>query len=887
VALPTGMVSFLFTDVVGSSTRWDRTTEAMREAIHRHDEILDAAITRRTGHVVKKMGDGFMAVFADPADAVAAAVTAQRSIQAQEWDETLGGIAVRMGAHTGPADLSDDDYHGPTVNRAARLEAAGHGGQIVVSHATHQLCGERAGVTFRDLGEHHLRGLERPERVFQVEADGLPAEFPPLETESTPTNVPPAAHELIGRSPELESLVATLDEGLLVTITGTGGAGKTTLALEAARRVTDRFPAGVWLVELAGLADGELIAGEILGAIRRPATADRDPVESLLGAVVGQRMLLVLDNCEHLRDQVAGLVDRVLRSTTDVKLLATSREPLAVGGERVWHIPLLSLPTDTTPGAISDSEAGSLFETRAREADPSFTVDERTAPIVHELCQRLDGLPLAIELACARLRSMSIDDLTLRLEDGFKLLRGGKVGQAAHHGTLNDTIAWSYDLLGEDEQRLFRSLSVFAGGFDLEAAESVGGEEAVDVLDQLVAQSLVQHDSGRYRMLETIRQFGAEMLEELGETADARAAHLGWLAALARDGGRELEGRNQAEWLRRFRREIDNIRTGLTWAIEHDPVTGAMAVGALTRFFWLNASEADTRTLRDGRSFLAEGHSLASQLLDAAGANLPDKVRARVQTGIGGLLCVRIGRYDEAVERLTEAEELCERSGDTRGVGWAVFYRAMAGHSLRPLDESLEMYQRARAAHREAGDTFGEFTDVLLIAGILGLIGSFEEGRTYLETYDAAVQESGIPAGIAHADDFAALFDAWQDQVTWESRQRSAAALRTFRRLNSYACLTHAVGGTAMVLARMGDRWAPGVLVGLMHGIRERLNMVLPPYEDRTELCTEMMATVLGVNVTAEGKARDEWERAVAEGRTLEPDEGIDWAIARLGVTTG
>jgi predicted ATPase len=682
--------------------------------------------------------------------------------------------------------------------------------------------------------------------------------------------------------------VATLDKGRLVTITGTGGAGKTTLALEAARRVADRHPAGVWLVELAGLADGELIAGEILGAIRRPATADRDPVESLLGAVVGQRMLLVLDNCEHLRDQVAVLVDRVLRSTTDVKLLATSREPLAVGGERVWHIPLLSLPTDTTPEAISDSEAGSLFETRARETDP--VVHCRRAHRPHRPRTVLAARrPAAGHRVGVRPPALDVNRRsgTLRLEDGFKLLRGGKVGQAAHHGTLNDTIAWSYDLLGEDEQRLFRSLSVFAGGFDLEAAESVGGEEAVDVLDQLVAQSLVQHASGRYRMLETIRQFGMELLEELGETDDARAAHLGWLAALARDGGRELEGRNQAEWLRRFRREIDNIRTGLTWAIEHDPVTGAMAVGALTRFFWLNASEADTRTLRDGRSFLAEGHSLASQLLDAAGANLPDKVRARVQTGIGGLLCVRIGRYDEAVERLTEAEELCERSGDTRGVGWAVFYRALAGHSLRPLDESLEMYQRARAAHREAGDTFGEFTDVLLIAGILGLIGSFEEGRTYLETYDAAVQESGIPAGIAHADDFAALFDAWQDQVTGESRRRSATALQTFRRLNNYACLTHAVGATAMVLARIGDRWAPGVLVGLMHGIRERLNMVLPPYEDRTELCTEMMAMVFGVNVTAEGKARDEWERAVAEGRTLEPDEGIDWAIARLGVTTG
>ena len=549
--------------------------------------------------------------------------------------------------------------------------------------------------------------------------------------------------------------------------------------------------------------------------------------------------------------------------------------------ERVWQIPVLQLPSANTTEAVASSEAGTLFELRARAADPSFSLTDDVAATVYELCHRLDGLPLAIELACARLRSMSIDDLAARLEDRFRILQGGIVDQAARHRTLRDTVGWSYELLGEPERVLFHKLSVFVGGFDLAAAEAIGGDDDVlDLLDHLVAQSLVQFDGGRYRMLETIRQFGVEALEEHDELDDARRAHLEWLAGLAREGGRELEGRNQVQWMDRFRSEIDG--GALTWAAA--PVAGAMAGGAPTRFFWMNAAEADPRTLTDGRSFLAEGYSLTVRLLEAAGDELPPKLRARLQTGIGGLLCIRLGRYTEAVERLAEAEELWAQLGDTRKQGWAVFYGAVAGVSLRTNDETLGMYRRALALHTEAEDRFGQLTDTLLISAALGMAGHHEEARTHIDRYDAAAQKLGVPAVLAHAGDFVSLLDGVADEVTEESRRRSASALQAFRAINNYACLTHSLGGSAVILARMGDRHAPGVVVGLMHAVRNRLNMVLPPYEDRTSAIVSVMGEVFGVDLDSDGPDKEGWEATVAEGRTLVPDEGVDWVIGRLRV---
>jgi class 3 adenylate cyclase len=389
------MVTFLFTDIEGSSQRWDRSRDSMRTAVATHDAILDEAISRKRGHVVKKLGDGFMAAFGDPADAVDSAWNAQRMIAVLDWDDAIAPMRVRMGIHTGPGEPSDGDYLGPSLNRAARIAAAGHGGQILTSAATRELSGDRIdGVRFMDLGEHHLRGLERTERIYQVAAEDLATDFPPLRTESTPTNLPAAVKVLVGRVREREELSSALDDARLLTISGTAGVGKTTLAIEVARRRVALHPGGVWLFELARLANGDRIAFEMLGAMRRPAVVDRDAGDVLLESLESQRSLLVIDNCEHLLTDVADLVSAILKRSPHVKVLATSREPLGIGGEQVWKIPTMTLPGHTTIDSVSASDAGTLFVARAQDADASFELTAETAPTVAEICHSHSNSPL-------------------------------------------------------------------------------------------------------------------------------------------------------------------------------------------------------------------------------------------------------------------------------------------------------------------------------------------------------------------------------------------------------------------------------------------------------------------------------------------------------------
>ncbi len=877
---PTGIVTFLFTDVVGSTTRWERSPDVMRQAIVRHDHVITGAIDGHGGRVVKKMGDGLMAAFFDPAEAVACAVEAQRRLLAEVWDDSLGGMEVRMGIHTGPGTRVEEDYVGPTVNRAARIEAAGHGLQVLVSEAAQRLVGDRLrGVEFRALGTHHLRGLSDGESIFQVLASGLPESFPPLRTESIPTNVSASLRQIVGRDDEVASLVDAVQSHRLVTIVGAGGAGKTTLAEEVARRLKESYPAGVWLIGLAGLTDGSRIATEILGVIKRPAPADRDDRDVLAAAVQDQQMLLILDNCEHLLEVVTALVSRLLGEAPGLKIMATSREPMAIGGELVWQIPTLSLPNEDTSKAVLSSGAGELFATCARMSDSTFEVTEENAEVVAHLCRTLDGLPLAIELACARLRSMGLQDLSDRLGDRFKVLRGNSTDPIAHHRTLRDTVAWSYDLLSEGEQVLYRRLSPFAGGFDLDAAETVsagvtGEEEVLDLLDSLVGQSLIQHHNGRYGMLETIRRFGHEMAKENGEGYTASNAHLTWLAELARTGGRQLEGPDQVKWLARFQSEIDNIRAGFGWAIEHDPVAGCAIAGSLTRFFWMNAMEADTHRMTDSRSFLAEGYEWSLALLDAAGEDLPAKLRARILSGVGGMLCVRSGRVEEGIQLLAEAQRIFKELDDQRGLGWALFYDGIAGWGIRSAEDTTSLFESSLVCHTKAEDPAGQMFSELLLGSSLVLVGRAEEGKTHLDRFDRVAHATRIPNAEAHADDILAQFEAFTDQVGDSSIELTIKAIDGFRSINNYACITHTLGNAGMILARLGEYESAGIAVGISKAVRDRLNMVVAPYEDRSETVWDIL--------NAYGIQPSSYQSAITRGRTMRPDEGIDWVIKRL-----
>jgi predicted ATPase/class 3 adenylate cyclase len=572
-------VTLLFTDIEGSTRLWEAEPDRMGPALRRHDEILRTAIQDAGGYVFKTVGDAFCATFWTAEAAAGAAAAAQRALTTQSWP-TSRPILVRMGLHTGVCEERDGDYFGPAVNRTARLEAVAHGGQILLSGATAELAagGLADGVALRDLGLHRLKDLGRPEQVFQLAAPFLPASFPPLtslDNPELPNNLPSVVNAFVGRDAELAAVRRLVADARLVTLTGAGGSGKTRLALQAAAELLDRTADGVWFVELAPVTDGNKIPGVVAGVLSLPEQSGPDLTALVTEAIGNQDLLLVLDNCEHVIGAAAKFCEHLIRHCPKVRLLATSREPLGIDGERVYRIPSLSLPPADAETAedVAASDAVRLFAERARVHDPGFALDAVSAPLVATLCRRLDGVPLALELAAARLSSMSLSQITERLDQRFRLLTGGSRNAMPRQQTLQATVDWSFGLLNPAERQTLQRLSVFAGGFDLDGAEAVCASQDVDSLDvldlvgSLVDKSLVvaEHADGtvRYRLLETIRQYSAqELLRTAGdqEVLRIRDGHARYYLQLAESAQSSLRGHGQARWLHRLDAEWDNLR---------------------------------------------------------------------------------------------------------------------------------------------------------------------------------------------------------------------------------------------------------------------------------------------------------------------------------------
>jgi predicted ATPase/class 3 adenylate cyclase len=581
MGLPSGTVTFLFGDIEGSTRLWEQYPDAMPEALAQHDELLRTAVQSCGGHVVKTTGDGLFAVFGRADSAVAAALAAQRSLAAATWG-VAGRLRVRMGLHTGHSEFHDSDYHGPTVNRAARLSSAGHGGQVLLSGATQAVVGDALpeGAELVDLGEHRLRDLAQPVHVFQLMHPTLPADFPPIRSlEGLPGNLPRQLTSFVGREDELARLCALVRDRSLVTLTGVGGVGKTRLAIEVAAELAPEFPDGVWLCELAPVSDPAAVCETLAATLDVRPFPGRGLGDTLLEYLAQKRLLIVLDNCEHLLAAVADMVDTVVKRCPRVAVLTTSREGLALPGEQIVAIPALGLPeADAGPDAISQAEAVRLFCDRAVAANAGFVLTASNGPAVAQLCRRLDGIPLAIELAAARVRSLPPEDLVARLDQRFRLLTRGSRASLERHQTLRNAIDWSYDLLSEPERVALRRASVFAGTFDLAAAEAVvsagdiESSDVVDLLTQLVDKSLLDVDpvaaGVRYRLLETIRQYAEERLEASGEMAALRGRHLTHYLKLAEKAGPHLRGREQIAWASALAVETDNFRAALDWAAE-------------------------------------------------------------------------------------------------------------------------------------------------------------------------------------------------------------------------------------------------------------------------------------------------------------------------------
>ena len=721
-AAPSGVVTFLFTDVEGSTRRWEADAQAMGAALAAHDEVLCKAIEAYDGFLFSHTGDGFVAAFASPMSAVNAAIDAQRELQ----------LPVRMGLATGEAELRDGDYFGTVLNRAARVMAAGHGGQILVAEST---AGLLSGVDLLDLGPRRLRDVPTPVGVFQVRAPGLQTEFPSLRAlDTSPGNLRPALTSLIGRESEVAELQAAVKAHRLVTLTGVGGVGKTRLALEVAGRLHDEFPDGVWVFELAAVADPGAVpdaVAAVLGITQQPG---KSVSESVAAALEGRVRLLVFDNCEHVRDVAADLVEAIFAHSATVKIVATSREGLGVADEQLWLVPSLDV------GAGIDSAAVTLFVDRAQSVASRFslaTPDEAAAVV--EICRRLDGIPLAIELAASRMASMTAGEVRDRLDQRLRLLVGSRRGLERQQ-TLRHAVAWSYDLLDEPEKALLERCSVFAGGFDLHSACAVAGSEDIDdfatldLLDALVRKSLLVADrsSGRTRfaMLETIRQFAEEQLVAGGEASEIRAAHSRYFAGREADVLALWDSPRQREAYTWFSIELANLRAAFRWAADHGDLDVAATIATYAGLLGVWGVQA------------LEPIAWAEELIEPA--RVADHPRLAFLYVMASL-CYATGRIEAAVRYCDAGQIVLGRSREALpyGIeGWLGAVYLAIGQPERSAE-----WCRAQLARR--GDTPVHIRALLVVA--LAVAGCGGEAMDSADGLIEAAEATGNPLLLASA----------------------------------------------------------------------------------------------------------------------------------------
>ncbi len=722
-----GGTTLLFTDIEGSTRLWEQEGERMPAALAGHDALSRAAVEGNRGTIVKMTGDGMLAAFDDPLDAVNAIVGLQLALG--DAGATNGiPFRVRCGLHLGVVERRNDDVFGSQVNRAARIMGAAHGGQALLSQAVVDQVRDRLppSVSLVDLGGVRLRDLATTEHVYQLAHPDLRRDFPALRSlEETPNNLPLQVTSFIGRERELADIKRLLGGTRLLTLLGMGGLGKTRLSLQVGADALDKYPDGVWFVDLAPIMDPALVpnaAAQVLGVREEPGKA---LTQTLCAYVKEHKLLLILDNCEHLVAACANLANALLLGAPDVKIVATSREALHIRGEQTYPVLPLAAP-DRNAGveALLRSEAVQLFVERAQLQKPNFALTERDAPAVAEICARLDGIPLALELAAARMRSLTVNDINTRLHDRFKLLTGGSRVALERQQTLRALVSWSYDLLHEQEQMLLDRLSVFAGGFDLEAAEVVcsaeplASDDVIDLLRSLVEKSLVMVDEGhgisryglletirefarehltkRYDMLGTVREFAQERLVDRDDVAATASRHCNYYLDFAKKARQELSGPDQGEWTARLETELDNLRAAIALALGGgvDPVIAVKFEVALMRF----------RILR-GYSTEARNNVRAALLLP--GINEPNAARAHALY-VGGVLATNQSDRAEATRMLGECLEIRRGLGAPRETAAALSTLATLHLQYDDIAKAREYEEEAIGIFRDLGDRIGE-----------------------------------------------------------------------------------------------------------------------------------------------------------------------------------
>ena len=763
--LPTGTVTFLFTDLESSTILWDQHRDAMRQALIRHDVLVEQVVAEHAGQVVRPRGEGDsrFAVFARATDAVAAAAALQQALSTEPWP-TPTPLRVRMALHTGEADLREGDYYGSAVNRCARLRAVAHGGQTLVSLPTEQLVREQltSGLALHDLGAHRLKDLQHSERVFQLIIDGIPADFPPLKTlDARPNNLPVQLTSFIGRDQEVEAVCARLREPhvRLVTLTAPGGSGKTRLALQVAAELLDDFPDGVWFVDLAPVREPALVASAIAEPLGVTEAPGQPLAERLTTVLRDRRLLLVLDNFEQVA-AAAPLVDAVLRAAPGLKVLVTSRVVLRVYGEHDVQVPPLALPDVTHLPPLDHLihyAAIRLFCERAQAVSADFRLTPETAPAIAAICQRLDGLPLAIELAAARIRLLPPQALLQRLSSRLKVLTGGALTLPPRQQTLRDAIGWSHDLLDSAERTLFRRLAVFVGGWTLEAAEAVckaDGMLGLDVLDglqSLLNKSLVREaehltDDPRFTMLETIREYAVEHLVASGEHALLRQAHAQFYLTVVETAERSRSTPARPVWLQRLLLDQDNLRAALTWSRDAGDGDMMLRLAGALQWFWNT-----TDSYSEGRQWL-DAAVQQDDTRDTASSkpNVWWRARAKAIYGAGNMAQV-LGDSASGQRYYAESAELFRAVGDKEGLARALNGLGMVAGDRGDFAASRAFQEESVSLLRELGLTPDLAWSLMSMAGATMELGDYGAARLLLEEGHTLYQAVGDQHGVGVA----------------------------------------------------------------------------------------------------------------------------------------
>jgi predicted ATPase/class 3 adenylate cyclase len=853
--LPTGTVTFLFTDIEGSTKLVQRLGSEFRTILEEHHRILRDAISGAGGWDRGTEGDAFFAVFTTADAAVGAAVGAQRALAEHAWPDGVT-VRVRMGLHTGEGVSGGDDYVGMDVHRAARIASAGHGGQIVVSRTTAALVEGSLpeGVSLRELGAHRLKDLPDPERISQVVVPGLPQDFPPLRSLEIATNLPAFQTTFIGRHDDLSALRERLEGARLVTITGPGGTGKTRLAIEAARAERERFPDGVTFADLSATTEPALVCHDIAGALGLRPSGPAPVWEAIGERLRNQTALLVLDNFEQVLD-AAPEVGRLLSAAAGLTVLATSREALGIRGEQLYPLAPLGIREGGAP-----SDAVELFVDRARAMDPAFEPDEETLVTVAEICRRLDGMPLAIELAASRLRSITTEELLARLDKRLPLLTTGPRDAPDRQRTLRGAIEWSHDLLDETERVLFRRLGVFAGGFILEVLGPVcdpNGElgDLLDLTSSLLQKSLVRRDpgSGRYSMYETIREFAVERAEEAGEYEGLQDRNSDQAVRRTEEAEPELIGQHRRKWILLLDDNLENMRSALDWTVRRDLGEKGLRIVAAVWRFW------------QYRGHLAEGRGWAEQVLALPSAQTRSVYRARALLAAAGIVYWQ-GDYEPMEPYIAESLEVARELGDEAAIAEALYNLSFAVQMrgdwdacARYLDEAEERFRalgeraalgRVAMARSFMGNNRQDFASTLAYA---------EEALEYLrDTGDRETYAQAL-GSVSLANMELGEYDAANETMRQVLRMNLDAMNTTGFLMGFYffSTLANARGQ----LERAARLW------GAAQGLQERLQASVP-------------RTLFGYY---SGPSEDAFppgalERLLAEGQAMSLEEAIDYA---------